>query len=333
MRIFISYRRDDTAGRAGRLFDVLVNRFGSRDVFQDVAAIAPGADFTQKVSDAISRSDVALAVIGLEWLTIQGPDGTRRLDEPGDYVRGEVSAALAAGVPVVPVLVGGAELPAADDLPADLRPLVNRQAARIRDDSWHQDVDALVRRLEGEEVVDTPPRRWPLVATAAALAVAAVVIGWVWIGRDGDGGAESSDDGPPACSRPDSSWNPIDVTGAATEQGSSGTQSFSARVESVDYQVQDGDNTVLVLQVTLQNHGTQDEYFYWAMIRDLLVDTFSIGDPTCFSMLSADQNVEPGEGARALVGWDGEFDPAGVPLVLEVSGGDVAFDIEITEGG
>lgn len=159
MRIFISYRRDDTAGRAGRLFDVLVSRLGGRNVFQDVAAIAPGADFTQQVADAIAKSDAALVVIGSEWLTIRGPDGTRRLDEPGDYVRGEIGAALAAEVPVVPVLVGDAQLPAPGDLPEELRPLVNRQAARIRDDSWHQDVDALVRRLEGESVVETPRRR------------------------------------------------------------------------------------------------------------------------------------------------------------------------------
>ncbi len=64
MRIFISYRRDDTAGRAGRLFDVLVSRLGGRNVFQDVAAIAPGVDFTQRVADAIAKSDSALVVIG-----------------------------------------------------------------------------------------------------------------------------------------------------------------------------------------------------------------------------------------------------------------------------
>jgi hypothetical protein len=143
MRMFISYRRDDTAGRAGRLFDVLVSRLGARNVFQDVAVIAPGTDFMQHVADAIGTCDAALVVIGSEWLTIRGADGRPRLNEPDDYVRAEIRAALSAEVPVVPVLVGQAQLPAAGDLPDELRPLVNRQAARIRDDSWHQDVDAL----------------------------------------------------------------------------------------------------------------------------------------------------------------------------------------------
>ena len=114
-------------GRAGRLFDVLVTRFGARNVFQDVAAIEPGTDFTQRVDDAIAQSDAALVVIGSDWLTMRGPDGTPRLDEPDDYVRREVGAALAADVRVVPVLVdrrraAGARRPAR--AAATARPLV-----------------------------------------------------------------------------------------------------------------------------------------------------------------------------------------------------------------
>lgn len=131
MKIFISYRRDDTAGRAGRLFDVLVARFGARNVFQDVAAIAPGMDFAEQVDEAIAQSDAVLVVIGSEWLTIRGPYGTRRLDEPDDYVRREIGAALAAGVRVVPVLVDGALLPTPDDLPEAARP-ASRSRTRTR---------------------------------------------------------------------------------------------------------------------------------------------------------------------------------------------------------
>ena len=128
MKIFISYRRDDTAGRAGRLFDLLATRFGARNVFQDVTAIEPGTDFTQRVDEAIAQCDATLVVIGSDWLSMSGPDGTRRLDEPDDYVRREVGAALAAGVRVVPVLVDRAELPTPEDLPEALRPLAQRQA-------------------------------------------------------------------------------------------------------------------------------------------------------------------------------------------------------------
>ena len=178
MKIFISYRRDDTAGRAGRLFDLLATRFGARNVFQDVTAIEPGTDFTQRVDEAIAQCDATLVVIGSDWLTMSGPDGTRRLDESDDYVRREVGAALAAGVRVVPVLVDRAELPAPEDLPEVLRPLAQRQAVALRDATWHQDVDALVRRLEGEELIDAPRRRWPLVAGAAGVLAVAVLVGW-----------------------------------------------------------------------------------------------------------------------------------------------------------
>ncbi len=182
MKIFISYRRDDTAGRAGRLFDLLATRFGARNVFQDVAAIEPGTDFTQRVDEAIAQCDATLVVIGSDWLSMSGPDGTRRLDEPDDYVRREVGAALAAGVRVVPVLVDRAELPAPEDLPEALRPLAQRQAVALRDATWHQDVDALVRRLEGEELLDTPRRRG-LACGGRSLREQLAV--WSWPGSSG----------------------------------------------------------------------------------------------------------------------------------------------------
>ena len=202
MKIFISYRRDDTAGRAGRLFDLLATRFGARNVFQDVTAIEPGTDFTQRVDEAIAQCDATLVVIGSDWLSMSGPDGTRRLDEPDDYVRREVGAALAAGVRVVPVLVDRAELPTPEDLPEALRPLAQRQAVALRDATWHQDVDALVRRLEGEELIDTPRRRglgrrWPLVAGAAGLLAVVVLVGWTLLGDDDD-----NDDGADSLRRP-----------------------------------------------------------------------------------------------------------------------------------
>ena len=90
MRVFLSYRRDDTAGRAGRLHDALVSRLGPRNVFMDVAAIAVGTDFVDQVDRAIAGSDVSLVVIGPNWLGARDADGQRRLDDPDDHVRSEV---------------------------------------------------------------------------------------------------------------------------------------------------------------------------------------------------------------------------------------------------
>ncbi|HSK07099.1 MAG TPA: toll/interleukin-1 receptor domain-containing protein, partial [Acidimicrobiia bacterium] len=95
MRVFLSYRRDDTAGRAGRLHDALVSRLGPRNVFMDVATIAVGTDFVDQVDRAIAGSDVSLVVIGPNWLGIEDADGRRRLDDPNDHVRSEVRSALA----------------------------------------------------------------------------------------------------------------------------------------------------------------------------------------------------------------------------------------------
>ena len=97
MRVFLSYRRDDTAGRAGRIADVFTARYGARNVFQDVDAASPGLDFAERVDAAIVDSDVMLVVIGRGWLSSAGADGGRRIDRPDDFVRREVSAALTAG--------------------------------------------------------------------------------------------------------------------------------------------------------------------------------------------------------------------------------------------
>jgi TIR domain len=332
MRIFISYRRDDTAGRAGRLFDVLVSRLGERHVFQDVAAIVPGTDFTQRVADAIAKSDAVLAVIGSEWLTIRGADGTRRLDEPGDYVRGEIGAALAAEVPVVPVLVGDAELPASSDLPEELRPLVNRQAARIRDDSWHQDVDALVRRLEGEAVVKSPRRRWPLLAGSVTVIVALAVLGWLWRNRDGDDddGGDSGAREPPPCGGPDESWQPIGLATNPTGEGTDHVaRTFVATVEEANYRAQRPATTIVVrlrLEITTDSGDESGFFIAPSDIDALYVDGVSIGSPTCFS--ASPRNLKAGESAELLIGFEGPYEP-GSPLVLATN----VADMDVTVAG
>jgi len=142
--VFLSYRRDDAAGHAGRLYDRLVARFGRESVFMDLDSIGPGVDWVDRIDQAVGASDVMLAVIGRHWLTETKPDGGRRLDDPGDVVRTEIAAALARGLTVVPVLVQGAPMPAAQDLPGDLAPLARRNAVELADAGWHADVEGLL---------------------------------------------------------------------------------------------------------------------------------------------------------------------------------------------
>ena len=116
-RYFLSYRRDDSPGHAGRLADHLLSRFGAGSVFLDVESIEAGADFTAEIADAIARSDAVLIVIGPSWLDAREASGARRLNDPDDFVRTEVRAALDADVRLIPVLVGGASMPGESDLP------------------------------------------------------------------------------------------------------------------------------------------------------------------------------------------------------------------------
>ena len=130
-RIFISYRRQETAWPAGRLYDVLVEHFPAEQVFKDVDNIEPGDEFVERITAAVGSCDVLLALIGPNWLTITDKKGQRRLDNPGDYVRLEIETALKRKIRVIPILVDDARMPRADELPATLAPLVRRNAVEI----------------------------------------------------------------------------------------------------------------------------------------------------------------------------------------------------------
>jgi hypothetical protein len=145
--VFISYRREDCPGHAGRLFDRLRTRFGGDSVFIDVTGIEGGVDFVEVLENAVGSCDVLLAVIGREWVTSTDKSGRRRLDDPRDFIRLEISTALTRNVRVIPVLVESAPVPAVDELPADLTPLIRRQAVELRDTRWDADVDDLIALL------------------------------------------------------------------------------------------------------------------------------------------------------------------------------------------
>jgi TIR domain len=150
--IFLSYRRDDTSGEAGRLAEELSRRFGRSSVFIDIDAISPGINFEERIRDALDSCQVALVLIGDRWLTETLPDGRRRIDDDGDYVRMEVAAALARpDVTVVPVLVEGAPIPNTLDLPPDLSSLAKRNALELNSKRWRYDIGLLVDIAERQD--------------------------------------------------------------------------------------------------------------------------------------------------------------------------------------
>jgi TIR domain len=120
-KVFISYRRDDTAHAAGRVRDRLERDFGADLLFMDVDAIPLGRDFTKVLRDEVTKCDVLLALIGPNWLNVRDEEGNRRLDNPADVLRIEIGTALQRDIPVIPILLDGARIPKADQLPQDLR--------------------------------------------------------------------------------------------------------------------------------------------------------------------------------------------------------------------
>ena len=212
-RLVVSYRRVDTGGDARSLAETLADRFGEENVFFDIHGIAPGEPFDQVIAKAVAASDVFIACIGQHWLTVAAADGSRRIDDPEDYVRRELEGALAADVVVIPVTFEGAQMPGEDDLPDSLKPFSKRNAVDVRATRWHEDVKDFVdylaelrrKKLRGERkgfgalvaatwgaLVDwawhSGSRRRGAVLTAAAVLVAVVLGGFgIWALVDDDG--------------------------------------------------------------------------------------------------------------------------------------------------
>lgn len=180
-KIFISYRRDDSAGHVGRLHDALVQHLGADCVFMDIDSIAPGADFVQVLQHSLEQAAVVVVVMGGRWAGAR-PDGSRRIDDPGDFVRLEVAKALAdPEVRVLPVLVNRAEMISEASLPDVLKPLARRNAFEISDIRWAHDT-----KLLADEITRTPgagggfsfgaiPKSVKIIGAAVALLLALIV--------------------------------------------------------------------------------------------------------------------------------------------------------------
>ena len=146
--IFLSYRRADAAPSAGRLFTSLSQYVGSENVFRDLASIEAGEEFEHAIYGALEAAAAVLIVIGPHWLDQRAADGSRRLDDPRDYVRREIELALTSDALVIPVLVDGAMMPMEESLPMAIRDLAKRNALELSDRRWDSDVHALVTQLE-----------------------------------------------------------------------------------------------------------------------------------------------------------------------------------------
>lgn len=164
--VFVSYRRNDTGGEAGRLSDTFQQNLGTKLTFRDVANIPLGAEFDAVLERELTAAKIVLVLIGPVWLD----ELQRRLTQPQiDYLRVEVATALAKGKRVIPVLLEGAALPTAQDLPEDLGSLAKHQAMTLRDESWSQDVDRLIDAIGR-------PYRWGMLALRAVVALIAILV-------------------------------------------------------------------------------------------------------------------------------------------------------------
>jgi hypothetical protein len=146
-KVYISYRRNDSVGFAGRLSDSLALSFGSQNVFVDVLAIAPGANFVESIAQEVRVADVVLVLIGPSWLTATDKMGRRRLDNPQDFVRLEIEFALRSKKPIIPVLVEGARMPNTGELSETLRELTRINAASVQHPTFHHDVERLINDI------------------------------------------------------------------------------------------------------------------------------------------------------------------------------------------
>jgi hypothetical protein len=282
---FISYRREDAAGYAGRLRESLERRLGSARVFRDVDTLRPGQDFVQAIESRLSDCAVMLAVIGREWATARDLAGARRLDEPFDFVRLEIAAALARpNVLVVPVLVEGATMPSTTELPENLRPLTRRHAVSVRDETWDSDVDRLVNVIESAMSTRDPSRADAPIAASrlwVAGALALVIVGLLLYNGnrtrsdEADGANPASPAGgvetPPA-GGPSPEGTPISAAGGSpytievsrVAEAAFGEAVFAVASGNV---VMRGDGPELRLRIRVMNSGRNDVGFLDSMFR------------------------------------------------------------------
>ena len=177
--IFINYRREDSGGYAQQLYRAIRSHFGAKLVFMDIDTIPSGEDFRSIIQQSIAQSDVFLAIIGRTWLHCTDDKGIQRLAYPNDLVRREIVQALEAQVHVIPVLVGHAQMPRANDLPDDLKALAAHNAHEIPDHFFDQSVRQLIHQIaphvRGRREISRRGLLWGIGGTAAVGMVGVIV--------------------------------------------------------------------------------------------------------------------------------------------------------------
>jgi hypothetical protein len=268
---FISYRREDSAGYAGRLHESLERRLGSAHVFRDVDTLRPGQDYVQAIDQRLAACRVLLVVIGREWLDARRGSGGRRLDEPYDLVRLEIMAGLARpDVLVVPVLVEGASMPDASALPESIRPLARRHAATVRDETWDVDVERLVAIIDSAAppspaVAAHVPDLWRLTKARPwlpilALLVVAAGLASLLLRNEGTAPQPSLEPGTTtgsvaSAALPTPAGYAIDIPRVA--EAAFGTLTYTVVSGNV---VSRGDSNELRLRTRLSNSGRSDQH-------------------------------------------------------------------------
>ena len=168
-KIFVNYRRDDSAPHALSIAQYLEREFGARNVFIDIDRMRAGQNFHKVLEQRLSDCSIVLTVIGPNWLDLRNDAGQRRIDDPEDWVRLEMARALARGITTIPVLVGGAELPKKSELPDDLKSLVQHHAAIVTTNGFRSDMAGLVRDIR--DIIGASPAWKKIAAGIAALSV------------------------------------------------------------------------------------------------------------------------------------------------------------------
>jgi TIR domain-containing protein len=178
-KMSISYRREDSRWSARSLYDRLTAHFDQKQIFMDVDGLPSGTDSVKTIERRVSGCDVLIAVIGPHWITCSSGLGGRRLDNPEDFVRMEIAAALRRNIRVIPVLVDGASIPRSDDLPDDLKSIVRRNALFVSATNF----DDVCRRLvEVIERIFERKRKSLSKRISAFVAIPLVVCGLIYLG-------------------------------------------------------------------------------------------------------------------------------------------------------
>lgn len=163
MKVYISYRRADSGVRVGRLGGSLAQRLGVDSILWDVEFLEAGADFRSQLTSAFEKADATLVVIGPDWLHATDAAGARRIDDASDTVRAEIAQALRMDKRLLPVLVGGATMPRAHELPTDIAALAHRHALELQDENWDEDINRIIAALSPARPASMQPPLAPTI--------------------------------------------------------------------------------------------------------------------------------------------------------------------------